>query len=185
MIRIVKTGVKIGDAMTSKPVSVGPDKTVQDCAQVMLNNHVGSLIIAEGEKLTGIITEQDIVRKVVAKKMDPASTKVSQVMVTEIISAEPDMDIYDALVIMRDNNIRHLPVLHKKKLVGYLTIKDILKIQPQLFEIIVEKFELREEKNKPVDLEEDVCDVCGTSADRLYCIDGVMYCSVCRKNKKV
>ncbi|MBW2970751.1 CBS domain-containing protein [Candidatus Woesearchaeota archaeon] len=58
--------------------------------------------------------------------------------------------MYDSLVLMRDYNIRHLPVVHKKELVGYLTIKDILKIEPQLFELIVEKFELREEHRKPI-----------------------------------
>lgn len=182
---MLKTGVKIGDAMTSKPVSVSPDKTIEDCSKVMLESHVGSLVIMEKtEKLVGIITEQDIVRKVVAKKLDPQKTKVSEVMVTKIITAEPDTDLYDALVIMRDNNIRHLPVTHNKKLVGYLTIKDILKIQPQLFEIIVEKFELREEDHKPLGMGEgDTCEACGMMADKLYSIDGMLYCSKCRPRK--
>jgi CBS domain-containing protein len=183
--RIIKTGVKIGDAMTSKPISAKPGISIVECSDVMLNSHVGSLVIMEGEKLKGIITEQDIVRKVVAKKLDPGKTKVSDVMITEVITAEPDTDLYDALVIMRDNNIRHLPVVHNRKLVGYLTIKDILKIQPQLFEIIVEKFELREEENKPLGSDEgDICDVCGATADRLYNVNGVLCCSQCRKNRR-
>jgi CBS domain-containing protein len=182
---IIKTGVKIGDAMTSKPISAKPIMSIVECSNVMLNSHVGSLIIMEGEKLLGIITEQDIVRKVVAKRLDPAKTLVKDVMITEIITAEPDTDLYDALVLMRDNNIRHLPVVHNKRLVGYLTIKDILKIQPQLFEIIVEKFELREEENKPVELDEgDICEVCGVTADRLYSVNGVLCCIKCRNNRR-
>ena len=173
--------------MTSKPVSVSPDKTIEECAAVMQNSHVGSLIIMEDERLKGIITEQDIVRKVVAKKLDPSKTNVSKIMVTELITVEPDIDMYDALVVMRDNNIRHLPVVYNKKLVGYLTIKDILKIQPQLFEIIVEKFELREEGSKPLGSEEegDICDVCGITTDKLYNIDGVLHCGMCRKNRRI
>jgi CBS domain-containing protein len=161
----IKTGYKVADAMTSKPITVTPESTIEECAAVMLKSHVGSLVIKEGERLKGIITEQDVVRKVVAKKKDPSKTKVINAMVTNLITIEPGRDIYDALVVMRDNNIRHLPVVHNKNLVGYLTIKDILKIQPQLFDIIVEKFELREQEHKPVDLE------------------GLMYCGLCKKNK--
>lgn len=181
----MRTGVKIADAMTAKPISVEPDRSIEDCAGVMVNSHVGSLVIIKDNRLVGIITEQDIVRKVVAKKMDPSKTFVKDVMITKLITAEPSDDIYEALVLMRDNNIRHLPVVHKHRLVGYLTIKDVLKIQPQLFEIIVEKFELREEQNKPLGVGpgEEICDVCGLPSDMLYEIDGEMCCRLCRKKR--
>ncbi|MBS1266518.1 MAG: Homoserine O-acetyltransferase [Candidatus Woesearchaeota archaeon] len=146
----IKTGYKVMDAMTRKPVTVSSDLTIIECANLMKEKHVGSLIIAQNNQLKGILTEQDIVRKVVAGKLDPKKTKVSEIMVTDVMSIEPEIDIYEALVIMRDNNIRHLPVMFKNKITGYLTIKDILKIEPQLFELIVEKFELREEERKPV-----------------------------------
>lgn len=182
MIRI-RTGVKIADAMTAKPISVAPEMNIQDCANVMFKSHVGSLVIMKSNKLAGIITEQDIVRKVVAQKMDPSKTKVKDVMITKLITAEPSDDIYDALVLMRDNNIRHLPITYKGKLEGYLTIKDVLKIQPQLFEIIVEKFELREEQNKPLGVGpgQEVCDICGLPSDRLYKVDGDMCCRLCMR----
>jgi signal-transduction protein with cAMP-binding, CBS, and nucleotidyltransferase domain len=181
----MRTGVKIADAMTARPISVEPDKTIEECAGVMQKSHVGSLVIMKGQKLAGIITEQDIVRKVVAKKLSPSKTKVKDVMITELITADPADDIYDALVLMRDNNIRHLPVTHKGKLEGYLTIKDVLKIQPQLFEIIVEKFELREEQNKPLGVGpgEETCDICGLPSDQLYEVDGEMCCRLCRKKR--
>jgi signal-transduction protein with cAMP-binding, CBS, and nucleotidyltransferase domain len=181
----MRTGVKIADAMTSKPITVAPDKTIEECANVMMKNHVGSLIIEKAGKLSGIITEQDIVRKVVARKLDPKKTKVSDVMITDMITMEPSADIYEALVVMRDNNIRHLPVVYKGKMVGYLTIKDILKIQPQLFEIIVEKFEIRESQNKPLGsaMGDEVCEVCGLPSDKLYEVEGEMRCKQCRKIK--
>ena len=138
------------DAMTRKPVVVKPDTTILECSNLMKDKHVGSLMVIQGEELKGILTEQDIVRKVVAKKIDSEKTKVKDIMVTEIISVNPESDIYEALVVMRDNNVRHLPVIYKGKMTGYLTIKDILKIEPQLFELIVEKFELREEDRKPI-----------------------------------
>ena len=71
-------------------------------------------------------------------------------MATDIITTTPEEDIFEALRIMRDYNIRHLPVLHQGKFVGLVTMKDILKIEPDLYEILVEKIELREAERKPI-----------------------------------
>lgn len=183
----IKTGYKVSDAMTHKPISVKLDTTINECSNIMLKNHVGSLLVMKNGELKGIITEQDIVRKVVAANLDPFKTKVKDVMVTDLITIDPDSDIYDAIVIMRDRNIRHLPVIHKKKMIGYLTLKDILKIEPQLFELLVEKFELREEEHKPILGEEltpeGICEICGEYSDKLYHIDGLMYCDSCKPEK--
>ena len=180
----IKTGYKVSDAMTRKPISVDPDITIDACSKIMLKKHVGSLLIMQDGKLKGIIAEQDIVRKVVAAGLDPFKTKVKDIMVTKLITIDPDSDIYEAIVIMRDRNIRHLPVMHKKNMVGYLTLKDILKIEPQLFELLVEKFELREEEHKPVFGEESfpegICEMCGEYSDRLYHVEGLMYCNSCK-----
>ena len=101
-----------------------------------------------------------------------------------MITISPTKDIYDALKVMRDFNVRHLPVLDKGKFLGFLTIKDILKIQPQLFEIIVEKFELREESRKPVfggDENEGICEVCGNySANIEEASNGSKVCPQCK-----
>lgn len=170
--------------MTKKPISINPTITIDECSKIMLKEHIGSLLIVEGGKLVGIIAEQDIVRKVVAKGLDPHNTKIKEIMVTNIITIDPDSDIYEAIVIMRDSNIRHLPVMHKKSMVGYLTIKDVLKIEPQLFELLVEKFEIREERNKPVFGEErmpgGICEICSNYANELYHLEGIMYCSSCK-----
>ena len=170
--------------MTKKPISVGPDMTIDECSKLMLKQHVGSLLIMEKGKLVGILAEQDIVRKVVASDLDPKKTKIKDIMVSDLITIDPDSDIYEAIVIMRDSNIRHLPVMHGKEMIGYLTIKDILKIEPQLFELLVEKFEIREEGNKPIFGEEKMpgglCEICSQYADELYHLEGIMYCDTCK-----
>jgi len=71
-------------------------------------------------------------------------------METNLTTTTPDEDIFEALRIMRDYNIRHLPVMHQGKFVGLVTLKDILKIEPDLYEIMVEKIELREAERKPI-----------------------------------
>lgn len=181
----MRTGFKVCDAMTKKPVSVTPDTTLKECAKIMAENHVGALLIHSDNKIQGIITEQDIVRKSMAKGMNPLKVKVSEIMEPNVISVEPEKDIYEALVKMRDLNIRHLPVLNDNEIIGLLTLKDILKIEPALFELLVERFELREEDQKPIfgswD-KEGVCELCGEYTKNISQINNSSVCPNCKKN---
>ena len=144
----MKTGVKASDAMTEKPITLSPDSNVQECAALMDKEHVGAILIKEDNHVRGIITEQDIVRKLVAKGENPLEKKLEEVMEKELITANPSIDIFDALIIMRDENIRHLPIVDDGNFLGLLTLKDILKLQPQLFDLLLEKFEIREAERK-------------------------------------
>jgi len=108
------------------------------------------LLVKENEQVIGILTEQDMVRKGIASTGNTALKKVKEVMETGLVTTSPQEDIFEALRIMRDYNIRHLPVMYQGKFVGLVTLKDILKIEPDLYEILVEKIELREAKRKPV-----------------------------------
>ncbi len=146
----VSTGYTVADAMTQEPVMISPNKTLREAAKIMSKEHVGSLLVKEADSVIGILTEQDIVRKGVAGSGNTALKKVKEVMETNLTTTTPDEDIFEALRIMRDYNIRHLPVMHKGKFVGLVTLKDILKIEPDLYEIMVEKIELREAERKPV-----------------------------------
>lgn len=160
-----KTGVTVCDAMTKRPIIAKPDEGLERLAREMAHHHVGSLVVMKDKKLVGIVTEPDIIRKVIAKNKNPYKLKAKDIMEKKVVTIGPEQDIYDALVLMKRHDIRHLPVMDSKKMVGFLTIKDILKIEPQLFEIMVEKFELREEEKKPVrqslEGKEEVCEFCG------------------------
>jgi len=136
--------------MTHDPVTVSPNKTLRDVSRLMDKEHVGAVLVKEDEKIIGILTEQDIVRKGVGSLGNPAQKKVREIMVRDLTTTTPDEDIFEALRIMRDYNIRHLPVMHGGKFVGLVTLKDILKIEPDLYEILVERIELREMERKPV-----------------------------------
>jgi len=178
----MRTGYKVGDAMTKKPVIVSKDTTLKDCAIKMKESHVGALVVEENKKAIGIITEQDIVRKVVAEGKDASSTKVSDAMEKGLTTIAPGADLYEALVIMKNKNIRHLPVVFEDEMLGLLTIKDVLKIQPQLFDLIVEKFEIREAERKPIHIVkegEGLCHLCGNYSDELKPQNGVMVCEDC------
>jgi signal-transduction protein with cAMP-binding, CBS, and nucleotidyltransferase domain len=181
----MKTGYKVGDCMTIHPVTVKKESTLKECADLMRDKHVGSLLVEDDKgKIMGIVTEQDMVRRGMAALLDPSTTLITKVMEAELMTISPEKDIYEAMTVMRDYNIRHLPVMDKGKFVGFLTIKDVLKIQPQLFDLIVEKFELREEARKPIFGGEDegVCEVCGNYSSDLEDVDGQKACPQCKEN---
>ena len=178
----MKTGYKVYDCMTTKPVSVSSDANLEECAKIMSQNHVGALVIKDDHQSKGLITEQDIVRKALAKGINPLTKKVKDFMETKLLTVSSSSDIYDALIKMRNSNIRHLPVVDNGKMVGLLTLKDILKIEPQLFELLVEKFELREETRKPIKRiisNEAICQGCGAYVEDVTKVKGSLLCERC------
>jgi len=143
----MRTGYKIQDIMTNMPITTDKKTSVVEAAQLMEKYNVNSLVVVE-DKLLGVLTDEDFVRKLVAKAKNLEKAFVEDIMSTNLVTISPGKDVYDAIVLMRDNNIRHLPVLDGENLVGFLTMKDILKIQPELFDIVVESINLREEDRK-------------------------------------
>lgn len=186
----MKTGIKVGSVMTRNFISAGPRTSLFDTISKMYKSRVGSLIIEENQDLKGIITETDVI-KAIATKTD-LKISVEKIMTKKIFTIEPNKDIYDAMVYMRKNKIRWLPVLSKKKVIGMLTLKDILKIEPELFEIVVQNVQIAEEEEKRKRLKysdeykwisEGPCDECG-GYDLLYKEGKQSLCADCRKALK-
>ncbi len=140
----MKTGVRVADAMTKIPIRVTPEENLLNCAQKMIEGEVGSLIVEEEGVLLGIITEKDFVNKAVANNLDMKKSKAKDIMSTKMLKISPDLDLYDAIYFMSRENVRRLPVTEGDKLIGLLTYKDVLKIQPDLYDIFMEKFRLKE-----------------------------------------
>jgi signal-transduction protein with cAMP-binding, CBS, and nucleotidyltransferase domain len=176
----MNTGYKVCDAMTKKPVLIAPDATIEECARVMNNQRLGSLLVQKDNKLLGIITDQDIVRKIIAKGVDPKSAKVDKHMVKELLTTSPEKDIFEAITLMANKNVKQLPVMDKGQMIGILTQKDILKIEPELFDLLVDKLEIREEPHKPI-MNEGDCEECGNYSNRLVNRDGALICNKCAK----
>ncbi len=188
-VACMKTGISVIDAMTKKPVTADPDMTVQQCAIKMRDGNINSMIIQKDGHIEGIFTDEDIVHKVVAAGRQPSEVACRDVMSRSVITISPDADLYEAMVQMRDSSIRHLPVTDGDELIGFLTMKDILKIEPDLFDLIVEHFEIREEETKPINREPaqfaqvQVCESCGSDVSGLQEVYGTMMCEECRENQ--
>lgn len=176
----MKTGIKVIDAMTKNPITIEKTATIKEAALKMLKNNVGSLIIKENDKLLGIITEKDMIDKVLAKNLDAEKTIVKGIMSQEIKTILPQMDLYDAITKMRDEDVRRLPVIENDEVIGLLTEKDVLKIEPSLFDVLVEKFRIREEKTKLIGkYQEGECESCGNYSS-LYEVNDQLICEECR-----
>jgi len=182
----MKTGYKVGDVMTQSPITISAEETIKNCAKKMIEHDVESLVVKKGKELAGIITDIDIVEKIVAKGKSPDKMKVKDVMVTRLITITPEKDIFDGLDLMRNHDIRQLPVVSptdRRVLSGYITMKDILKIQPSLFDVISQEFNLREEKRKFSNAgpKEGICHNCGKLSEDLKMEDSTRLCADCRE----
>jgi len=130
----MKTGYTVADVMTQNVLTASPDEKLQHCAKLMAMKKIGSLVIEDKGAVAGILTEQDLARKVVAQGVDAVRTAVSSFMSRRVVTIAPEEDLYTAMVEMGKHNIKHLPVLKEEKLVGIITFKDIIKIEPALIE---------------------------------------------------
>ncbi len=115
----------VREAMTEDPRSIGPSATVVEAAQVMRDEHIGSLPITDGNTLVGMITDRDITTRVVAEAADLASTSVGDVYSQDLVSVEPDKDLEEALQLMARHQVRRLPVVEGGRLVGIVAQADI------------------------------------------------------------
>ena len=118
------TAVK--DIMTKNVVSVCVENSVFEAAELMSSKQVSCLVIMDGEMPIGIVTERDIVRRVVAKKM-PLETKVLEIMSKSLITVDADASLKEAARLMSSNKIRRLPVLKQNKLVGIVVAADFVR----------------------------------------------------------
>src|SRR6266576_1873855 len=122
--------MKVKDILRRKGnqvIAVSPQSSVLDALKLMEEKNIGGVLVMEGEKLVGIFTERDYARKIILKGKTSADSKISEVMVSNLITITPDNDISDCMKIMTSKTIRHLPVLDNKNLVGLISIGDVVK----------------------------------------------------------
>ncbi len=128
----------VREMMNTRVKTAKPDSTVQMAAKAMTKFRIGSLIITEGGKLVGIVTERDILVKVVSAAKNPAKVKIRDVMNSDVVLARPNIDIEEAARIMMRYKIKKLPVVDGNRLVGIVTATDIVTAQPELMKRLSE-----------------------------------------------
>ncbi len=107
--------------------SVHPDESVFDAIQKLANANIGSLIVVEDDRPVGIFTERDYARSVILKGKSSPTTPVRDIMTTRVVYAQPEQTVEECMAVMTDKHIRHLPVLDGEKLIGMISIGDLVK----------------------------------------------------------
>jgi len=121
--------------------SIAPDVSVYDAMKLMADKEIGSLLVMEGTKLVGIISERDYARKVILQGRSSRTTQVREIMTSRVVYAQPDQNIEECMALVTEKRVRHLPVIDEGQLVGVISIGDLVKsiISEQKF--IIEQLE--------------------------------------------
>jgi len=132
--------MKVSDILSTKGRnvwSIAPGDSVYDAMKLMAAKGVGALMVREGERVVGVISERDYARKVILEGRASPTTEVREIMTSHVLYASPEQSIEECMAIMTDKRVRHLPVLEQGRLIGVISIGDLVKaiISEQQFRI--------------------------------------------------
>ena len=123
----MKTVVQLLRGKGHEVLSVSPETSVFEALEVMAEKNVGALLVVEGGRLAGIFSERDYARKVILKGKASREVPVREIMTSHVLYVRPDQTIEDCMALMTDKRVRHLPVLDGERLVGVISIGDVVK----------------------------------------------------------
>lgn len=133
--------MEVEDIMVNKVKTITPDATVKEAARIMNKYEIGCLIAVKKGNALGIITERDLLKKIVEQTKNPQKTKVSEIMSKRLVVGTPQMEVADAVRLMLQKKIKKLPIIEDGKMVGLITLTDIARtarIEPQMLGVIKE-----------------------------------------------
>ena len=177
--------ILVREVMTLRPVLVYPDAIVYSTVKKMVSSGVGSVVVVDSKtkKLMGIFTEKDVMKRVILSGKDPKKTKVKDVMTKSVQTIGPWEDMKKATDLMISKNLRRLPVVDNGKLVGIVTHKDMLRVEPTIIDALVERLNIREPGRKPLfsgkQVRSGICEVCSNYSDKLVFSEGMWICEPC------
>jgi CBS domain-containing protein len=117
--------ILVRHAMTEAPQTIGPDMNAADAAGMMRSEDVGSLPVVEDGHLLGLVTDRDLVIRVVAERKNPVEVRISEVMTSSPVTVSPDMKLSEARELMERHKVRRLPVAKGEEIVGILSLGDV------------------------------------------------------------
>jgi CBS domain-containing protein len=182
----LRSRMLVKDVMSSPAIIVSEDATVDKTAQLMNESRVGCLIVtSKAGRALGIITESDLVTRVLAKNLIPRKLTAREVMSAPLITVDPDETLTETARRMSKLNVRRLGVIYKGNLVGIISSKDILAVTPELLENMQEKARMERETEAEEESSEPTpsagyCEQCGSWSENLEEVEGTYLCEECR-----
>jgi len=183
--------VLVADIMTREPITVKPDTNLLECAKKIIKKKVGSLLIVDGKKLAGFVSQSDILWALVKKsKKDLTSIRAIDISPRKIAVIKPSATLQEAIEKMKKTKFERLPVIHENEVVGMITSKDIFNFHPEFYPELEELARIREEtqKLKRIKKSKDremvrqgICSECGNH-EFLYKVNGMLVCESCAES---
>ena len=121
--------------------SISPETTVIQALQLLSEKRIGALLVLDGDEIAGVLSERDIVRRIAAEKTCELDQAVSEVMTYDVVTISPEDDIEDCMSIMTEEHIRHLPAVEDGKLIGLVSIGDVVKAMITSREFTIEQLQ--------------------------------------------
>lgn len=183
----LRTKMLVRDVMSSPVITTTEGESVEKVAKLMKAQRLGSIIVTDKEdRPIGVITERDLVTRVLSENKLPSDLKAKEVMSSPLVTIKPDETLSNVARQMSRLNMRRFGVVYKGELVGVVSSKDVLAITPELLDTIQEKVRIESgeaapEENSPM---AGHCDRCGQWSSRLREIEGEFQCEDCRSQER-
>jgi len=186
----IRPRMLVKDVMTSPVITISEEGIVHEAAKLMDKNDVGCIVVTDKKgKPVGIITERDLITRVLAKNLLASKAMAKKVMTSPLLTIDPDIQLVEAARKMSRLNVRRLGVIYKGSLVGLVSSKDILAVTPELLETIQERAKIDKEPGPEEEAPEPrpltgYCDHCGRWSDALKEVEGQLLCEECQVELK-
>ena len=183
----METKLPVRDVMTQDVVTASPEMTAAQAGKKMVEHKVGSVIIVEGGKPVGIVTESDMVAKVIFNNLKPSSIKLEQLMSKPLLTIKSSDDVNDAVLKMAQRKIRRLPVVEGEgdTLVGIITDTDVIHVSSEMGQILENLIQMNKDivlDRRDVVISEGECEECGEYSKDLTQEDDALKCPRCRSS---
>jgi CBS domain-containing protein len=184
----METEIPVRDIMTRPVITADASLDVLNAAKKMGLANVGSLIVVSGSKPIGILTERDLVKKVISNATDPRTVKVGDVMSAPLVFIAPEASLREAATLMIKSTVKRLPVISDGRLVGIITDTDLVSGSSLgLSDILSDLLEMHRESihfEESREVVRGICEVCGQLSDSLESVNGQLLCWSCRDGNR-
>jgi len=131
-----KIPMRAQDVMTREVITLDENIFAKRAAEIMAQEGVSAIITTTEGKAVGIVTERDILKRIVAEDKNPKETRLKEIMSSPLVTIEPNVDLEMAAHLMFEKKIKNLPVVHENRLIGLVSLQDICKLQPEILKIL-------------------------------------------------
>ncbi len=174
--------LSVGDVMTRGVIYVLPGESINRVAEIMRKNDIDSVIVMDKGKGVGMVTDTDIIVKVVAEGKNPGTVAVRDIMTSPLLMITPEKDIDEATNLMKENDVKRLVVTQDNNIVGIITVFDLISVEPAIHTLIKEHSEWNiTDISSPAGTISGICEGCGNYSENLMNLNGRLLCEDCIK----